>query len=171
MNFVTYQRCETRNKLTSNPVNFDAPNEGLSLSDTRLGFRLFSVVKHLRRDLLFPDYPVAHPPFSRFSLPDYLAANSTASLESYPSMLPKAVRAAMGTRFLYCCTSPTAHRFQQLAADKVPSSELYIQQHFSLTPSEFIVPLLCRQSVANDSSEERGIITSLEAASEREVTQ
>ena len=171
MNFVTCLCCGTRNKLTSNPVNSDATNEGFSLSDTRLGFRPFSVVKHHQRDLLLTDYLAAHPPISRSLFTDYLAANSTVSLDSSSLMLPEAVRATMGTRFLHCCTSPPAHGFQQPTADKVPSSELYLQQHFLLTPSELIALLLCRESVVADSPEESGVITSLEAASETEVTQ
>ena len=106
---------------------------GLINLNKATGFRPFGVVEQAQTDWPLPDFLAAPPPFSRWFFTDYFAAGSTASPNSSPSMPPDAVRSTMGTRFLDRYTSPTVHGFQQPAADKVPSSELSIQQDCSLT--------------------------------------
>lgn len=144
--------------------------EAFDLSDSRLGFRPFAAVEHHAGDLLLTDYPAAHPPLSSPLLTDHLAANPIASPDSSPSLLPETGRVTMEVRFSNSRTSRLGRGFQQPVVNIVTLPQRDNQQHFSLTPSELTVPLLCHQSMVGDSSEKRVVITFLRATSGRKVT-
>jgi hypothetical protein len=108
---------------------------GSDLSDARLGFSSFAVVKRRLGDSLITTYRAATLPLSRSFLPANLAADPTACPD-FPTLLnSSAMRATTLSKFLSARTLSGRSGFQQLLAIKVTLSKRDYQQHFSLTPS------------------------------------
>jgi len=144
---------------------------GFPLSDTRLGFSSFAVVKRCQRDLLYTTYRVATLPFSRSFLPHYLAADLTAFLDFPTLPNSRAVGAATLSSFLSTRTLSVRWDFQQLLVIKVNLLKLEYQQQFSLTPSELILLFFFRYSAVCYLPAGRSVSASVEFSSLKEVAQ
>lgn len=142
-----------------------------ALSDARLGFSSFGVVKHYQRHQPLPHYPAARSRPSQVPSTGYFAAGSVTALDSRAFSASGVPLAARESGFLNARFSHSGCPLQQWRMVKDISHVCRCQQNFLQTPSESISLFSCMRLEIDGPSEKRVIDVPADLTAIREVWQ